>query len=192
MMVSRAEVEQARKRLGDARLRRASLRQQLSRLAPPPSPRRWPAVLLCCGLVASLSFTLYEYLSAPKSRIERVQRRDMLRSEYEAEKKRIEHGSPFPKIAEGDYPAFTRLAVQFQVNEEHYPAWTQIGMAACTVKRPELARSAYSELDLGREFGGPESDSPDPRLIRAMREVEEHCSAHGIRLKRDPVAPGGK
>lgn len=177
--MTRAAVEAARARLAGARERRAQLELELRRFEPgleAPRFHRAYALLLALGMGGALAFGAVQRSPAAAPSPAELARRDALRAEHEAAQRRVEAtAAPRPEAA-----AATRA--------DGVLAWTQIGLAACSVKQADLARRAFRKLDFEGYASkrGSDAGAMDPAISQAIRRLDERCREHGIHLLAGP------
>lgn len=194
-MTSRADLEKARDELAVLHDEILEAEQELTRSKPARAeqvpPRRAAAVALFA--LSLLGFGLAAAIPVPTERLpaDRVARlAELERSYEEKEREVVATAEPKPpaSIPEGAYPALGSLAAEVEPSREGVLAWTQIGLAACTVRRADLAKVALRKLSFeGRESSrGRDGGAMHPGIARGIRQLDDGCQDKGIHLAAEP------
>jgi hypothetical protein len=196
--VERADLEQLRARVEAERARVLELRGeswQLRRVAV--GSVVWPlavSVVLAVAAVVLMIAGIRWRAESQELPAELRERRDALLGSVETEKRALEKTVPDAGLASpaqipaGAYPKLASLRRLLRDDQEGILAWTQIGLAACTVEQKDVARMAHKKLDLEAHVSrqGSEDGKAQPGIAQAMTDVDQACRDRGIHVLVEP------
>lgn len=99
---------------------------------------------------------------------------------------------PTPEPAAESYPGLRAFGIERTVASDDLLRWTNIGVAACTVHEPAIARWAIGVLRSTVPSSGAPIAPPLPKpLSTAIGTIHTHCMMEGHSLLRLPAPPPG-